>query len=225
MKKMLLLLLTAWGCLSVNFAYADKQPQTDKEKFSYAVGIQLAQNILRQSIQVDTEAFIQAIKDVLNNTEMKLTLNEMQEILVNYQKQQQTLQMQQAEKNKAAGDKFLATNKTKDGVVELPSGLQYKVITKGDGKKPSIDDNVLVHYRGTSLDGKEFDSSYKRGEPTTLGLKNVIKGWQEALMMMAVGSKWQIYVPSTLAYGQQAAGPDIQANSTLIFDIELIAIN
>lgn len=225
MKKMLLLLLTAWGCLSVNFAYADKQPQTDNEKFSYAVGIQLAQNILRQSIQVDTEAFIQAIKDVLNNTEMKLTPNEMQEILVNYQKQQQTLQMQQAEKNKAAGDKFLATNKTKDGVVELPSGLQYKVITKGDGKKPSIDDNVLVHYRGTSLDGKEFDSSYKRGEPTTLGLKNVIKGWQEALMMMAVGSKWQIYVPSTLAYGQQAAGPDIQANSTLIFDIELIAIN
>lgn len=225
MKKILLLLLTAWGCLSVNFAYADKQPQTDKEKFSYAVGIQLAQNILRQSIQVDTEAFIQAIKDVLNNTEMKLTLNEMQEILVNYQKQQQTLQMQQAEKNKAAGDEFLATNKTKDGVVELPSGLQYKVITKGDGKKPSIDDNVLVHYRGTSLDGKEFDSSYKRGEPTTLGLKNVIKGWQEALMMMAVGSKWQIYVPSTLAYGQQAAGPDIQANSTLIFDIELIAIN
>ena len=225
MKKFLLFLLTVWGCLSVNFAYADKQPQTGKEKFSYAVGIQFAQNILRQSIQVDTEAFIQAIRDVLNNTEMKLTRNEMQEVLANYQKQQQTLQTQQAQKNKAAGDKFLAANRTKDGVVELPSGLQYKVISKGDGKKPSIDDNVLVHYRGTLLNGKEFDSSYKRGEPITLNLKNVIKGWQEALTMMGVGSKWQIYVPARLAYGQQAAGSDIQANSALIFDIELIAIN
>lgn len=225
MKKSLLFLLTAWGCLSVNFAYADKQPQTDKEKFSYAVGIQLTENILRQSIQVDTEAFIQAIRDVLNNTEMKLTRNEMQEVLANYQKQQQTLQTLQAQKNKAAGDKFLAANRTKDGVVELPSGLQYKVISKGDGKKPGIDDNVLVHYRGTLLNGKEFDSSYKRGEPITLSLKNVIKGWQEALTMMGVGSKWQIYVPARLAYGQQAAGPNIQANSALIFDIELIAIN
>lgn len=225
MKKFLLFLLTAWACLSVNFAYADKQPQTDKEKFSYAVGIQLTENILRQSIQVDTEAFIQAIRDVLNNTEMKLTRNEMQEVLANYQKQQQTLQTLQAQKNKAAGDKFLAANRTKDGVVELPSGLQYKVISKGDGKKPGIDDNVLVHYRGTLLNGKEFDSSYKRGEPITLSLKNVIKGWQEALTMMGVGSKWQIYVPARLAYGQQAAGSDIQANSALIFDIELIAIN
>ena len=150
---------------------------------------------------------------------------EMQEVLANYQKQQHTLQTLQAQKNKAAGDEFLAANRTKDGVVELPSGLQYKVISKGDGKKPGIDDNVLVHYRGTLLNGKEFDSSYKRGEPITLSLKNVIKGWQEALTMMGVGSKWQIYVPARLAYGQQAAGSDIQANSALIFDIELIAIN
>ena len=148
----------------------------------------------------------------------------MQQALVNYRDKELKKQDEMGKTNKVEGEKFLAENKNKEGVVSVPGGLQYKVIKKGDGNKPTADDEVIVHYRGTLLNGKEFDSSYSRGEPLALQLKGVIKGWQIALPMMQTGAKWQLYVPSELAYGPQAAGPDIGPNSTLIFDIELISI-
>ena len=204
---------------------ADEQPDTDQEKFSYAVGVQLSQNMLRQSISVDPEAFIQAINDVLNHKDLKLTPEEMQQVLVNYQQQQVQKQSELGATNKAAGEKFLAENKAKPGVVTLPSGLQYKIITAGNGNKPSLDNTVTVHYEGSLLDGKVFDSSYQRGEPIQLQVNGVIKGWQEALPLMPVGAKWQVFIPAELGYGEGGAGGDIGPNSTLLFDIELISIN
>ena len=128
------------------------------------------------------------------------------------------------EKNKTEGDAFLAANKAKEGVVTLPSGLQYKIITAGTGPKPTLEQTVVCHYRGTLIDGKEFDSSYKRGQPATFPVKGVIKGWTEVLQLMPVGSKWQVFIPSDLAYGERGAGADIGPNATLVFEIELVAI-
>jgi FKBP-type peptidyl-prolyl cis-trans isomerase FklB len=205
-------------------AQAEKQPASEKEKFSYAVGVQLAQNIARQDIQLDIDSFLQAIRDIITSTPLKVSVEEMQQALVKYRDAELEKQDAAGKVNKTAGEKFLAENKNKEGVVSIPGGLQYKIIEKGEGRKPKPDDDVVVHYRGTLLNGKEFDSSYSRGEPLTLNLKGVIKGWQIALPMMQTGAKWQLFVPSDLAYGAQAAGPDIGPNSTLIFDIELIAI-
>ena len=131
---------------------------------------------------------------------------------------------QAAEVNKKEGDAFLAANKTKDGVVTLPSGLQYKILTQGTGPKPTPTDSVVCNYKGTLLNGTEFDSSYKRGQPATFPVGGVIKGWTEALQLMPVGSKWQLFVPSDLAYGQRGPGGGIGPNSTLVFEVELISI-
>ena len=223
MKAIWLLLFLSLG-LSSSMAYAEKQPATEKEKFSYAVGVQLAQNIARQGIQLDIDSFLQAVRDVITATPIRVSVEEMQKALVSYRDQELQKQDEVGKTNKIEGKKFLAENRNKEGVVSVPGGLQYKVIKAGEGQKPKVDDNVLVHYRGTLLNGKEFDSSYSRGEPITLNLKGVIKGWQIALPMMQTGAKWQLYVPSELAYGPQAKGPDIGPNSTLIFDIELIGI-
>ena len=223
MKSIWLALLIAIS-LSSGTAYAEKQPTTDKEKFSYAVGVQLAQNIARQDIQLDLDSFLQAVRDIITATPLKVSVEDMQHALVNYRDKELKKQDEAGKINKVEGEKFLAENKNKEGVVSVPGGLQYKIIKKGEGKKPGPESDVIVHYRGTLLSGKEFDSSYSRGEPITLNLKGVIKAWQIALPMMQTGAKWQLYVPSELAYGPQAAGPDIGPNSTLIFDIELIAI-
>ena len=221
MKKILICIITSVVCLN---AQAESTLNTDKEKFSYSVGIQLAQNMLRQSIQVDPDAFVQAVRDVLTGSQLKLTPQQIQQVLISYQQQALEEQQAQGQKNKLAGEKFLSENKKKTGIIETSSGLQYKILKQGNGKKPSASDSVVVHYRGTLIDGKEFDSSYARGEPLTLSASGVIKGWQEVLPMMQTGSKWQIYVPSELAYGERGAGPDIGPHSALIFDIELLAI-
>ena len=197
--------------------------ETDLEKLSYSMGIFLGQSVNRQEMDVDIPAFMQAVEDVLNNAEKKLTDDEMQKIIDTYRKKEQEQQVAESDNNKLNGENFLADNKTKDGVVVLPSGLQYKIIKNGKGKKPVADSKVLVHYRGTLIDGTEFDNSYARGEPIWLGLNQVIKGWQEALQLMSVGSKWQIVIPSNLAYGEQGSGR-IGSNSTLLFDIELLSI-
>ena len=202
---------------------AEKQPSTEKEKFSYAVGVQLAQNIARQEIQLDLDSFLQAIRDIITATPLKVGVEEMQQTLVSYRSKELEKQEAIGTTNKIEGEKFLAENKSKEGVISVPGGLQYKVIKKGEGEKPAADSTVVVHYRGTLLNGKEFDSSYRRGEPISLNLKNVIKGWQIALPKMSTGAKWQLFVPSDLAYGPQAAGPDIGPNSTLIFEIELLS--
>ena len=198
--------------------------ETDLEKLSYSMGIFLGQSVNRQEMEVDIPAFMQAVEDVLNNSEKKLTDDEMQKIINTYQKKEQEQPVTESDNNKLNGENFLADNKTKDGVVVLPSGLQYKIIKNGKGGKPVADSRVVAHYRGTLIDGTEFDSSYSRGKPSEFNLNRVIKGWQEALQLMAIGSKWQIVVPSELAYGERGAGRVIGPNATLIFDIELLNI-
>ncbi len=167
-------------------------------------------------------------RDVLAGGKTLLTEDEMAAALAVLQNQMAAKAAEEAkimgEANKTQGEAFLAANKTKEGVVTLPSGLQYKIITAGTGPKPTTADTVICNYRGTLLDGKEFDSSYKRGQPATFPVARVIKGWTEALQLMPVGSKWQLFIPPDLAYAERGAGSDIGPNSTLIFEVELISI-
>ena len=197
---------------------------TDKQKLSYSMGIYFGQTVNSQEMEIDIPAFMQAVEDVLNNAEKKMTDDEMKKILSTYQKMEQDQRAAESDTNKIKGEKYLAENKNKEGVITLPSGLQYKIIKNSEGEKPLEDSRIVVHYRGTLIDGTEFDSSYSRGEPIELNLNQVIKGWQEALQLMSVGSKWEIVIPSELAYGERGAGRVISPNSTLLFDIELISI-
>lgn len=199
--------------------------ETDKQKFSYAVGVQLGQNISNQGIEIDNDALLMGIGDIINKRTLKLTGPEMQAAAGRHQAKEEERYKAMGEQNKAAGEKFLTGNKAREGVTELVSGLQYIVLTEGNGASPKATDTVVVHYRGTLIDGTEFDSSYARGEPVAIPVNGVIQGWQEALPLMKVGSKWQIFVPSALGYGENAAGAEIGPNSTLIFDIELLSIN
>jgi FKBP-type peptidyl-prolyl cis-trans isomerase FklB len=157
-----------------------------------------------------------------------MTDQEYKETMTNFRTemtQKKTAQMKEAgDRNKKEGEKFIADNKKKEGVITTASGLQYKIITKGTGASPKATDTVSVHYKGTLIDGKEFDSSYRRGQPASFPVNGVIKGWTEALQLMKEGSKWQLFIPSELAYGDRGAGRDIGPNSTLIFDVELISI-
>ena len=198
--------------------------ETDLEKFSYSMGIFFGKSVNSQQMEIDIPAFMQAVEDVLNNSEKKLTDDEMQKIINVYQKKEKEEQITKSTNSKVDGEKFLAENRNNDGVIVLASGLQYKIIKNSIGKKPTANGKVVVHYRGTLIDGTEFDSSYARGEPIELNLNQVIKGWQEALQLMAIGSKWQIVIPSELAYGKRGAGRVIGPNATLIFDIELLSI-
>ena len=205
-------------------AQAEKQPANEKEKFSYAVGVQFAQTIARQNVDLDVDSFLQAMRDVITGAPLKLDIDAMRNAMNSYQEKEMQRQKSLGDKNRAEGEKFLAENRNKEGVVNVPGGLQYKIIKEGTGEKPLADSTVLVHYRGTLLDGKEFDSSYGRGEPLEIDLNRVIKGWQIALPMMPVGSKWQLFIPSQLGYGPGGAGGDIGPNATLIFEIELLSI-
>ena len=210
-------------CIFITSANAIKI-ETDQEKLSYTMGIFFGQTVIRQEMEIDIPAFMQAVEDVLNKNEKKLSDEEMQKIINAYQKKEQEDRIEKSDNDKVDGKKFLAENKKKEGVTVLPSGLQYKIIKNSEGEKPLADSRVVVHYRGTLINGTEFDSSYARGEPIELALNQVIKGWQEALQLMSVGSKWQIVIPSELAYGERGAGRLIGPNSTLIFDIELLSI-
>jgi FKBP-type peptidyl-prolyl cis-trans isomerase FklB len=201
---------------------------TEKDKLSYAIGMNVGKNLQRQSIDIDPAILMQGLKDTMAGGKTLLTEQEAQSVLTEMQaearKKQEEKMKAAGEANKKEGDAFLASNKTKDGVVTLPSGLQYKIIKAGAGPKPTATDSVVCNYRGTLIDGKEFDSSYKRGEPATFPVNGVIKGWTEALQLMPVGSKWQLFVPPDLAYGSRGAGPDIGPDSTLIFEVELMSI-
>ncbi|HXX99520.1 MAG TPA: FKBP-type peptidyl-prolyl cis-trans isomerase [Candidatus Limnocylindrales bacterium] len=200
---------------------------TPKDKNSYAIGLNIGKSLQKDAVEVDPDIISRAIKDVIAGAKPLLTDEETQATLTalsnEVRKHQQEVFEQTKAKNKQEGEAFLAANKDKPGVVVLPSGLQYKVLQEGTGPKPTAGDSVVCQYRGTLLDGSEFDSSYKRGKPATFNLNRVIKGWIEALPLMPVGSKWQLYVPSSLAYGEQGNGP-IGPNSTLIFDLELVSI-
>lgn len=218
------LLLMFTGILFASAVTAAENAQTMEQKFSYAVGFQFAQDLKQKGIEVDPEQVVQAVSDVLSDSPLKVSLEDMQAAINDYRQKQMQQRKALAQKNKQVGMEFLAKNKKEKGVKETASGLQYKVIKEGDGKTPAPGDTVTVNYRGMLLNGQEFDSSYKRGEPATLPVNGVIKAWQEALPMMKEGAKWEIYVPSELAYGQRGAGNNIGPNETLIFDIELLNI-
>ena len=202
--------------------------QTEKDKVSYAIGMNIGRSLHRDSIDVDPNLLLQGLKDAMAGSKTLLTDDEAKSTMMALQndlRQKQEAKTQQAgDTNKKEGEAFLAANKTKEGVITLPSGLQYKILKEGTGPKPAASDSVVCNYKGTFLDGKEFDSSYKRGEPATFPVGQVIKGWTEALQLMPVGSKWQLFVPSELAYGQHGAGADIPPNATLIFEVELLSI-
>ena len=201
---------------------------TKKEKFSYALGMNLGMNFQKQSIAVEPNLVAKGIKDTMAGGKTLLTEEEakavMMEVQNDFRKQQMEKVQKLGEANKKEGEAFLAANKAKEGVVTLPDGLQYKILTAGTGPKPASTDTVTVNYRGTLIDGKEFDSSYKRGQPATFAVTGVIKGWTEALQLMPTGSKWQLFIPSDLAYGERGAGADIAPNATLIFEVELMSI-
>jgi FKBP-type peptidyl-prolyl cis-trans isomerase FklB len=198
--------------------------KNQKEKVSYIIGMDIGHNLKKQSIDIDPNILAKGIQDALDDAKPLLTNQEIQETMVAFKKDMMTKQEEIAKKNKSDGEAFLAENKKKEGVKTLPSGLQYKVIKAGTGKKPKLDDTVAANYRGTLLDGTEFDSSYKRGQPASFQVSGVIPGWTEALQLMEEGAKWQLFVPSNLAYGQRGRGRVIGPNTALIFEIELISI-
>jgi len=198
--------------------------QTIEDKASYLIGQNLGRQLQQQWIEVNPAVVAQGIGDALSNSDSKIPWNEAQAILTAFEKQTQDHLAELARKNDEAGRAFLETNKLQEGVVALPSGLQYKVITEGDGPSPKSTDKVVTHYRGTLVDGTVFDSSYQYNEPATFGVTQVIAGWTEALQRMKVGDKWQLFVPGNLAYGPQGRAPLIEPNALLIFEIELLDI-
>jgi FKBP-type peptidyl-prolyl cis-trans isomerase len=214
-------------------ATAAKKPtpivlQTQKDKASYAIGLNLGRGLHRDSVDVDPKIFLQGLEDalaggktLLSDDEVKATMTTLQE---DVRKKQEEKRQALVEGNKKEGEAFLAANTAKEGVVTLPSGLQYKILKEGSGPKPSASDTVVCNYRGILPDNTEFDSSYKRGQPATFAVGQVIKGWTEALQLMPIGSKWQLFIPSDLAYGERGQGPVIGPNATLIFEVELLSI-
>jgi FKBP-type peptidyl-prolyl cis-trans isomerase FklB len=201
---------------------------TKKEKVSYAIGADLGGKLKSSSIDVDPTILTRALKDSLTGAKSAMTDDEIRATLTDLTKDLQAKQAaitkEKSDKNKKDGEAFLAANKTKEGVVTLPSGLQYKIVKAGTGPKPTAADTVVCNYKGTLIDGKEFDSSYKRGQPATFPVGGVIKGWTEALQLMPAGSTWQLFIPPDLAYGDRQAGPDITPGSTLVFEVELVSI-
>jgi FKBP-type peptidyl-prolyl cis-trans isomerase FklB len=202
---------------------------TDKQKASYAIGMNVGSGLHRQGVDLDDAALLQGMKDALSGGKTLLTEEEARAALTKLQGEMQAKMQakaaQEGEANKKEGDAFLAANKTKEGVVTLPSGLQYKILKEGNGPKPTASDSVVCNYKGTLINGTEFDSSYKRGEPATFPVTGVIKGWTEALQLMPVGSKWQLFIPPDLAYGPRGTpGGPIGPNATLVFEVELISI-
>lgn len=201
---------------------------TPKQKASYAIGMNIGKGLKKDEVDVDGASLARGIRDAIAGNKPLLTDEESKTALMalatEVRAKQQAKLDQIAAVNKKEGEAFLAANRAKDGVVALPSGLQYKIEKEGNGPKPTAADSVTCNYRGTLIDGKEFDSSYKRGQPLTIPVSGVIKGWTEAMQLMPAGSKWQLFIPSDLGYGNQAMGQDIQPGSTLIFEVELLSI-
>ncbi len=218
------------GCVTAGGLRGEEgQPFKDeKEKASYAVGLNYGRSWKQQEIELDYDQLLRGLKDTLDGGKPLLTEQETQEVLKQFQQnlssKRQEKMRQLGEKNKKEGEAFLAENKNKPGVIALPTGLQYKVITEGTGEIPKATDVVVAHYRGTLLDGTEFDSSYSRSQPLTRNVTGLVKGWQEALLLMKTGSKWQLFVPPNLAYGERGSPPKIGPEATLIFEMELLSI-
>ncbi len=226
MRWLLTLVIMALGAP----ARAQEAPPlaTEKDKLSYAMGMDLGQQLKAQSVEVDPAVFGRGLADALSGGPTLLTVEQARAAIAELQKAMIVKRAEASrltgEKNKEEGAAFLAANGAKEGVVTLPGGLQYKALATGDGRKPTLEDTVVCQYRVSLVDGKEIDSSYKRGEPLTIPVKSAIKGWAEVLPLMPVGSKWEVFVPPTLAYGERGAGADIGPNATLVFELELLAI-
>jgi len=247
MKKLVIVILSILLVYS-NFVFANKAAGKDKnedktveaaqaaivefntnqQKVGYALGMDLGKNLKRQELDIDFDMFLLGIQTAYTGKQGLLTDTQIREILVNFQseliaKRQADFQ-KKAEENKVKGEEYLKANAQKDGVIKLENGIQYKIIKSGSGEKPSVSDRVLVHYKGSTIDGKVFDNSYERDEPLDISVDGVIAGWQEILQIMPVGSKWEVVIPSDLGYGIAGAQPIIGPNETLIFEIELIEI-
>ena len=212
--------------LAVSTFAEDQAPQLKdlKDKASYSIGMNIGMNFKKQNVELNPDALMAGVKDALSGKKPALSDVEAREVMNQWSKELADKQKAMADKNAADGKKFLEDNKKKEGVKTTASGLQYKVSKEGTGPQPKASDTVTVDYRGTLIDGTEFDSSYKRGQPATFPLNGVIKGWTEGLQLMKTGAKYQFFIPSDLAYGQRAMGPDIAPNSTLIFDVELKSV-
>jgi len=226
--RYLLTFIVFFSMLSLNLSAQELSLKSGQDSISYAFGMNLGFSFQQQSIEVNPNIVAAGLVAAYTGAGALLSKEEVGQILVKFQ--QEMTEKRNAErtvsgkKNLEEGKTFLAENAKKEGVSTTASGLQYLVVEEGKGEKPSLESTVKVHYRGTLLSGKEFDSSYKRGEPATFPLKGVIKGWTEALQLMTVGSKWKLFIPADLAYGEGGAGADIGPNSALIFDVELIGI-
>ena len=242
MKAKISIVMLALGCLIVASVYAAQESskeqvgepnaaggaaapktallQTEQDKISYVIGAQLGQNFRVQGIEIKVESFMSGLQDAIAGKKLALTPDQMNQLMTNFQR---TMIAKQATKNLSQATAFLEANKAKEGVKVLPSGLQYKVITEGTGKTPTTSDKVRTHYRGTLIDGKEFDNSYKRNKPAEFPVTGVIKGWTEALQLMKEGAKWELYIPPNLAYGERGQR-GIPPNSMLIFEIELLEV-
>ncbi len=194
-----------------------------KDKVSYSIGLNIGFNLKKQNVSINPDTFVLGLKDALAG-KPQMTDEQVKETMTAFEKEMIDKQKAAGVKNRADGEKFLAENKKKEGVKTTASGLQYKVIKEGSGAQPKETDTVVANYRGTLIDGTEFDSSYKRGQPATFPLSGVIRGWTEALQLMKVGSKYQLFIPANLAYGERAMGSDIGPNSTLVFEVELVGI-
>lgn len=227
MKRIVLFTLVGAAVVTSLWA-ADESPlKTQKDKLSYMLGMNLGRDLKRNDVEIDPELYLRGMKDALGGGKTLLTDAEAAQVMnafrAELRQKQLAKQREAGAANKKASEAFLAENKKKEGVKTTPSGLQYKIIVQGNGAIPTTNDTVVVQYRGTLINGTEFDNSYKRGEPATFPVTGVIKGWTEALLMMPVGSKWQLFIPPELAYGERPQR-NIPANSTLLFDIELLGI-
>ena len=227
--KLKIILPLALAALAVQIHAEDKLALKDqKDKIGYSIGVNIGSSLKQDGVDVGLDALVAGLKDSFTGATAQLTPEQQREALGAVQKEvtEKVVAQRKAagDKAKKEGDEFLAKNKAKDGVKTLPSGLQYKVLAEGKGTQPKPTDQVTVNYRGALIDGTEFDSSYKRGQPATFPVNQVIKGWTEALPLMKTGAKWELFVPAELAYGEHGAGRDIPPNATLIFEVELLGV-
>jgi FKBP-type peptidyl-prolyl cis-trans isomerase len=214
--------------LAVAVAAQDAELKTQKERVSYALGMEMGGDFHSQSLDIDLPTLVIGLVESYNGGKTQLTEDQMRTVLASAREEYRQKQAAQREEKAQAtlhqGLEFLAENKKKEGVISLPSGLQYKILKQGEGEKPEIDEEVVCNYRGTLIDGTEFDSSEKHSGPVTVSLTEVIKGWKEALLMMPAGSKWQLFVPPHLAYGKEGSGLTVPPNATLVFELEFVAV-
>ncbi len=229
MKRIQILAISMALASAISMAGEPVELKTENDKINYSVGYRLGSDFKRQQVEMNSDMLLQGFEDATGDGKPLMTEQEMVTVLTSLATRVKAAQMEklkaQGTENLKAGEAFLADNSGKEGVTTLPSGLQYKVITAGTGKSPQKSDKVTVHYRGTLIEGTEFDSSYSRNKPATFGVGQVIPGWTEALQLMKEGDKWELYIPAKLAYGERGAGARVPANSTLVFEVELISVN